>query len=131
MPAIQIVSLGLVAISLATFPCGRLPAWWCRAPIIAAAVAVPLLYLLPLPLEWWAMLPGRSTFAAEYQQVGITAPWLSVSLDAPATERAVLSLFPQSLYFWRRSSWAIAPAVASASCSSPAASSVLWWGWLS
>ena len=97
--AIQIVSLGLLAITLVTLPLREAPRLVVPCAIIAATLALPLFYLLPLPLEWWAALPGRSTIAAEYQQIGITAPWLSVSLDAPATERALLSLIPPIAVF--------------------------------
>jgi O-antigen ligase len=97
--AIQIVSLVLLALSLATVSLRDAPRLVIPCIIIVAAVALPVLYLVPLPFEWWSVLPGRSMVVDEYRQIGIAAPWLPISLDAPATGRAALSLVPPIAVF--------------------------------
>ncbi len=97
--AVQLVSLALLAVSLRSLPTRDATRLVVPAVIVITAVAVPLMQLFPLPFEWWTNLPGRSAIAEIYREIGATAPWLTVSLDPRATERAIISLIPAIAVF--------------------------------
>lgn len=60
--------------------------------LLAAAIALALLQLLPLPTSLFARLPGRAVLVAELQAAGLRPGWLAMSLDRWATLRAALAL---------------------------------------
>lgn len=68
---------------------GRLPVLF-----LAALALVAILQLVPLPPAFWSRLPGRASIATDYRRLGISLPWLPISLSPDATENAGLSLIP-------------------------------------
>lgn len=57
-------------------------------------VGVPLLQLLPVPMAWWAALPGHEPFARVLQFVGADAGWRAMTIHSEATQYAWLALLP-------------------------------------
>ena len=98
---VQLVSLFLLAFVLASIAWNHMrfgqawPAW-----IVAAALLLPILQLLPLPPAIWTHLPGRDEILAAYRAATIDLPWLPISLDPGATLRAFLSLIPPVAIFF-------------------------------
>ena len=68
--------------------------------LVGAIVAVPLLQLIPMPLDVWSNLPGRAAFARVFEEVGAAPGWMPASLSPPATWRAFLSLLPGLALFF-------------------------------
>jgi O-antigen ligase len=62
--------------------------------LFAAAAALLVLELVPLPPFLWQLLPGRGRVAEGYALLGIPAPWLSISLSSDGTLSALASLIP-------------------------------------
>lgn len=62
--------------------------------LLAAAAALLLFELLPLPPFLWQMLPGRSVEAQGYGLLGMPTPWLPISLSPDGTLSALASLIP-------------------------------------
>lgn len=60
--------------------------------LVLAAIALPLLQLIPLPPDLWQMLPGRSMFAEAAAASGQTQPWRPWSIVPGATSNAAASL---------------------------------------
>ena len=91
---LQLVALAMIAASLST---GRRPdgraagwlSWW-----IIAAMAVPILQLIPLPPELWTNLPGRELIVEGFALLGSSLPWMPISLAAEATTSALLACLP-------------------------------------
>lgn len=74
---------------------------WLLPPvlILAAAVLVPLVQLIPLPFGVWSELPGRGPAVSALQLAGLGQPAAPLSLDPFATTRAALSLLvPISIF---------------------------------
>jgi len=97
---LQLLSLGLMAaVVVRSFQStARLP-----VPVlllVGAVVAVPLLQLIPLPLDVWSNLPGRAAFARVFEDVGASPGWMPASLSPAATWRAFLSLLPGLAVFF-------------------------------
>lgn len=70
------------------------PALQCRTAVALLLAALPLLYLLPLPLELAAHLPGRGArLQPAIDELG-PAAWTTVSLAADDTWQAWLKLIP-------------------------------------
>jgi O-antigen ligase len=67
--------------------------------ILAAAAALPLLQLVPLPPTLWSALPGRQTVVDGYHAAGIALPWLPLSLTPDNTWDAFLWLAPPAAMF--------------------------------
>lgn len=65
---------------------GRLLLW-----LIAMWFALVLLQLIPLPPQWWSLLPGREPAVEGYVLRGEALPWLPLSL-APAATWSILPL---------------------------------------
>jgi O-antigen ligase len=95
----QIVSLPLLAV--ASFRLKALPSSQLRLPLflIFAVVLVPVLQLVPLPPGLWTILPGRAEVAEAYKAVGMSLPFLPISLEPLTTLRSVLSLLPAVAVF--------------------------------
>lgn len=97
-------------IELASLPLLGLAIWrlstaggWAavRVPalIIAMAVAVPLLQLIPLPFETWASLPGRALAADALKMAGLDHGWRPISLVPLESWRHALALLPPAAVF--------------------------------
>ena len=57
-------------------------------------IVVPLLQLVPLPMAWWAMLPGHAPFAQVLETAGEAGGWRPLTLHADATQYSWLVLLP-------------------------------------
>ncbi len=62
--------------------------------LMASAVSLLLLQLVPLPPSIWSQLPGRSALIDMYGVSGVSAPWLPISMSPGATARTALSMLP-------------------------------------
>ena len=62
--------------------------------LTAAAAALLLFELIPLPPFLWQLLPGRSDVAEGYSLLGMAAPWLPISLSPSGTLAQLTSLIP-------------------------------------
>jgi len=66
---------------------------------VTAVCLLVLVQLLPLPLEVWTTLPGRSALAADLELAGVMPGWHPISVDPQATLRAGLALLPPIAVF--------------------------------
>jgi O-antigen ligase len=57
--------------------------------LCAAAIALGLLQLLPLPATWFANLPQRAAILAELRSAGVDAGWQAMTLDAWGSVRSI------------------------------------------
>jgi O-antigen ligase len=64
-----------------------------------AALALPLIQLVPLPPGVWTALPGRDLVASTFAVAGQPLTWLGISLDPGATWRAFAGLLPPLALF--------------------------------
>jgi O-antigen ligase len=55
---------------------------------------VPLAQLLPIPIAWWALLPGHGPFAQVLEIAGDSAAWRPISIHAAATQYSWLVMVP-------------------------------------
>lgn len=67
--------------------------------LLAAAVVVPLLQLIPLPPAIWTRLPGREPLALAFELVQMPLGWIPLSLTPVQTWNAVLALIPPIAVF--------------------------------
>lgn len=92
----QVVSRAAATVALtAGILFGRQPALAAlRIPLIllAAAVALPLLQLVPLPPAWWQAMPGRAILVHAASLAGEAQPWRPLSMAPGATVNAAASL---------------------------------------
>lgn len=63
--------------------------------LLAAAIALPLLQLIPLPPGWWQALPGRDVLLIP----GEPAPWRPWTMTPSATRNALASLVVPATMF--------------------------------
>ena len=71
------------------------PNWGLVAPpavLLASAILLVALQLVPLPPALWQALPGRDVLAESVQLTGTEAPWLPISISPEATLNALGSL---------------------------------------
>ena len=68
------------------------PAQKAMAALLAAAVALALLQMLPLPAGVFERLPGRAQILAELGVAGVQPGWLAMSVDRWGTLRALVAL---------------------------------------
>ncbi|WGZ96193.1 MAG: O-antigen ligase family protein [Candidatus Thiothrix putei] len=64
--------------------------------LLVSMVLLPLVYLLPIPAEWWRQLPGRALYAQSLdilEQAG-KSPYLTLSLLPQRTLSSLLALLP-------------------------------------
>lgn len=97
---IQILALPLLIAALFRLMNGPwLPSW--RAPILlmAAALVLALLQIVPLPPSIWTLLPGRAFAVDTYKAAGIPLPWLALSLAPHATLYSFFSMIPAAAVF--------------------------------
>lgn len=62
--------------------------------LVAAMAGLLLLELIPLPPFLWALLPGRGVVTDGYAELGMSSPWLPVSLSPDGSLAALTSLIP-------------------------------------
>jgi len=62
------------------------------ALLLACAIALPLLQLVPLPPEWWSGLPGRGILLEAARVTGGSQPWRPLAIVPGATFNAAASL---------------------------------------
>ena len=69
--------------------------------LVSAVVLLPAVYLLPLPGDLWADLPGRAVYGAALEDAAIDASgdWRSISLIGSITEYALWALIPGIVVF--------------------------------
>lgn len=75
---------------------------WQTLAFLAFLLLLPLVQLLPVPLELWASLPGRAFYAEALQQADASGPgfeWRAISLIPAATESTWLALLPPLAVF--------------------------------
>lgn len=60
--------------------------------LMLAALAVPVLQLVPLPASVFETLPGRSAVVADLRLAGVEPAWLPMTLDRWGTVRGALAL---------------------------------------
>ena len=73
-------------------------AWW----LIGGGVLLlyPLLYLIPIPFNWWSGFPGHDSFVEGLDLVNpVEQPWRPLSIIAMMTETAWLALWPPVAVF--------------------------------
>ena len=69
--------------------------WW----LPAALLVLPVLHLLPLPVEWVRLVPGRALYLDELARVGALPAWQSWSLNPYLTERVLwFVMVPVAVY---------------------------------
>ena len=92
------------ALGLGAWACWRLwPApqrlGWAFWVLPVALLALPLLQLIPLPLELARLLPGRALYLNELASVGALPTWMPWTLNAFQTERVLwFVVLPVALY---------------------------------
>jgi O-antigen ligase len=57
-----------------------------------AAIALPMIQLIPLPPSLWTLLPERTFVAEGFGLAGIALPWMPISLDPDATLAVLAAL---------------------------------------
>lgn len=62
--------------------------------LAAAGLGLVVVQLIPLPPALWSALPGRESVAAGYALLGMSAPWLPISLDPYDSLAASYFLLP-------------------------------------
>jgi O-antigen ligase len=67
--------------------------------LAAAAAALPLLQLIPLPPTVWTGLPGRDQLVLALEVTGIPQGWLPLTLTPDKTWRSFLALLPPLAMF--------------------------------
>ncbi len=62
---------------------------------LVAFVLIPLIYLIPLPIDWWAALPGREGFYEVLRLLeGERVLFHSISINSLSSEQSYLALLP-------------------------------------
>jgi len=67
--------------------------------LLALAVALPLLQLIPLPPALWTALPGRGDLTLSLTLSDLPLPWLPITVTPDRTWRSFLALIPPSAMF--------------------------------
>lgn len=89
----------LVAAGFALFRQGLAPAHRSGILLLAAAMAIPLLQIIPLPPQIWTSLPGRDQLTLALSLADITPGWGPISLTPDRTWRSFLALLPPAAMF--------------------------------
>ena len=89
---VQLTAIGALALNQEAFA-----RFWRTAPLslrllVAAALILPLLQIIPLPPQLWSNLPGRALLASALQQTGATDEWKALSLAPQRTALALSAL---------------------------------------
>lgn len=72
---------------------------WLALGVLAGIVALAIVQLVPLPIAWWAALPGRSELLAHMHAAGLAPARAPLSLNPEATERALCWTLPAIALF--------------------------------
>lgn len=97
---VEIAALPLLSMAgLRLFDVGGLSAHRFALSIAAAAAAIPLFQLMPVPPWIWTALPGREQAVLALEVAGIAPGWTPLSLTPDATWRASLALLPPLAIF--------------------------------
>lgn len=97
---VELTALPLLAMALMALPqSDKAPTHRFALLIVAAAAALPLVQLVPLPPGLWTALPGRDQEVVALQLAGISPGWLPLSLTPDRTWRAFLALTPPVAMF--------------------------------
>ena len=92
---LQLLALGIIVFLVLTNAVPALSASARQLLLIVAAVAgLLVLQLIPLPAGIWSLLPGRQEAAQGYALVGISPPWLPLSLAPERTVEVLISILP-------------------------------------
>ena len=102
--------LPLAVLELAGLAILAFAAWAPRHPILeglpatlrwglALLVLVPLGQLLPVPMAWWAMLPGHAPFAQVLEIAADAGGWRSITVNPTATQYSWLVMIPCAAMF--------------------------------
>jgi O-antigen ligase len=70
--------------------------------VILAGMAIPLLYLLPMPVQLWQILPGHGLYSESLdllEKAGTTPDYLALSLVPQRTASSLLAMLPLSGIF--------------------------------
>lgn len=88
--------------------------WWGGARLVRSSVepriyralillglilCLPLIQMVPLPVDWWSALPGRKLVSNAYVQLDVSRPMLGLSLSPYRTFSSWLSLIPASAVY--------------------------------
>ncbi|HET9160547.1 MAG TPA: O-antigen ligase family protein [Caulobacteraceae bacterium] len=97
---VRLAAIPILVIALRwLFDHGLTPAARWPTLVLAAAAAIPLLQIIPLPPAIWTHLPQRDQVAQAFAAAGLAQPWLPISLTPSATVDALLSLIPPAAAF--------------------------------
>lgn len=98
----ELAALALLAWRFRSPPAEGKPLSVPERVFLALLFLLPLAQLLPVPLPFWASLPGRGFYAGALAQAGVGGAgfeWRAISLIPTATESAWLSLLPPLAVF--------------------------------
>jgi len=73
--------------------------WGWPLALLAGALALPLLQLVPLPPALWTRLPDRELVLEGFVAAGVPPPWMPLSMAPEATLRAWLFLMAPAAVF--------------------------------
>lgn len=95
LAALPLLAFGLISIIRQTpLPVSRL-----AIGILAAAAALPLLQLIPLPPGLWTALPGRTDAALALEVGGLAPGWVPLTLTPDRTWASFLAILPPVAMF--------------------------------
>lgn len=86
------LSLLVLGYSLLTLSREHVRRYWPLVTIAAAAVALTVLHLVPLPPGLWHALPGREPIVEIDRLLGLQDLWRPLTLDPQATQNALMAL---------------------------------------
>jgi O-antigen ligase len=89
----------LVAAGFALFRNGLAPVHRFSVLLLGAAMAVPLLQIVPLPPQIWTSLPGRDQLTLALSLADVAPGWGAISLTPDRTWRSFLALLPPAAMF--------------------------------
>jgi O-antigen ligase len=119
---LQLLAIALLAWAALVLDPPALPVAGRRLLLVMLAALLWIgVQLVPLPPALWTSLPGREFVARGYELLGISAPWLPISLSPYDTITTALTLLPpiallvalMRLRSWR-SDWMLASVLAGA-----------------
>lgn len=97
---IQLAALPVLVMAIETFVKTGL---WSRhrfsVTLLCAALAIPLIQLIPLPPSVWTGLPGRDSAVLALELTGLTPGWSPLSLTPDQTWAAFLGVLPPAAMF--------------------------------
>ena len=82
----------LAAFAIATFPAEKLRSYKSWIALLAAATALLLIHLAPLPPAIWQALPGRGLLAEIDRTAGLGDIWRPLSFDPIMTRNALWAM---------------------------------------